>query len=158
MFQKCQWCSLLSLKYLRLNAEWWGIISLCSSLLTMSQINEIFYKHGVIYISQGNSVRFLAHLIWKLKWGFLIAGCQSSVYPSVNFYIFDFFSRTAGPILTRLGTNHPWVKGIHVCSKKVDNPSPRGDDSKRVKIHWKFLKIFFRTSRPNWIKLRTNYH
>jgi hypothetical protein len=23
-----------------------------------------------------------------------------------------FFSRTTVPILTRLGTNHPWVKGI----------------------------------------------
>jgi hypothetical protein len=28
------------------------------------------------------------------------------------------FSRTTWPILTRLGTNHPWVKGIQVCSKK----------------------------------------
>jgi hypothetical protein len=25
------------------------------------------------------------------------------------------FSRTTWPILTRLGTNHPWVKGIQVC-------------------------------------------
>jgi hypothetical protein len=30
-----------------------------------------------------------------------------SVRLSVNFYIFDFFSRTTGPILTKLGTNHP---------------------------------------------------
>jgi hypothetical protein len=37
-----------------------------------------------------------------------------------------FFSRTtSGLILTRLGTNHPWVKGIQVCSKKGDSPSPR---------------------------------
>jgi hypothetical protein len=34
-----------------------------------------------------------------------------SVRPSVNFYIFDFFSRTTGPILTKLGTNHPWGGG-----------------------------------------------
>jgi hypothetical protein len=27
---------------------------------------------------------------------------------SVNFYIFNFFSKTTGPILTRLGTDHPW--------------------------------------------------
>jgi hypothetical protein len=33
-----------------------------------------------------------------------------------------FFSRTTGPILTRLGTNHPWVKVIQICSKKGDNP------------------------------------
>jgi hypothetical protein len=31
-----------------------------------------------------------------------------SVCLSVNFYFFDFFSRTTGPILTKLDTNHPW--------------------------------------------------
>jgi hypothetical protein len=58
-----------------------------------------------------------------------------SVYPSINFYIFDFFSRTTGPILIKLGTNHPWGEGIQVCSNEGDCPSPRGDNSKRVKIH-----------------------
>jgi hypothetical protein len=57
-----------------------------------------------------------------------------SVRLSVNFYIFN-FSRTTGPILTRLGTNHPWVKGIQVCTKEGDSPSPRGNNSKRVKMH-----------------------
>jgi hypothetical protein len=46
-----------------------------------------------------------------------------------------FFYRTTGPILTRLDTNYPLVKGIQVCSKKGDNPSPRGDNSERVKTH-----------------------
>jgi hypothetical protein len=46
-----------------------------------------------------------------------------------------FFSRIIGPILTRFGTNYPWVKGIYICSKKGDSPSPRGDNSERVKIH-----------------------
>jgi hypothetical protein len=46
-----------------------------------------------------------------------------------------FSSRSTGPILTRLGTNHPWVKGIQVCSKEEGSPSPRGDNSGRVKIH-----------------------
>jgi hypothetical protein len=31
-----------------------------------------------------------------------------------------FFSRTTGPILTRLGTNHPWGKWIQVCSNEGD--------------------------------------
>jgi hypothetical protein len=57
-----------------------------------------------------------------------------SVRLSVNFYIFDFFSRTTGPILTRLGTIHPWGEGILNCSNEGDCPSPRGDNSKRVKI------------------------
>jgi hypothetical protein len=40
-------------------------------------------------------------------------------------------SRTTGPILTRLGANHPWEKGIQVCKNEGDCPSSRGDDSKR---------------------------
>jgi hypothetical protein len=28
------------------------------------------------------------------------------------------FSRTIGQILTRLGTNYTWVKGIQICSKR----------------------------------------
>lgn len=37
-----------------------------------------------------------------------------SVCPSVNFYIFNFYSRTNEPISTKLGTKHPLVKGIQV--------------------------------------------
>jgi hypothetical protein len=59
----------------------------------------------------------------------------SVVRLSVNFYIFDFFSRTTGPILTTLGTNHPWGKGILNCWNEEDCLSPKGDNSKRVKIH-----------------------
>jgi hypothetical protein len=35
------------------------------------------------------------------------------------------FSRTTMPSLTILGTNHPWVEGIQVCSNEGDKPSPR---------------------------------
>jgi hypothetical protein len=47
--------------------------------------------------------------------------------------------------------------GNRVCSNEGDSPFPRGDNSKRVKIRWKFLKIFSRTRKPNSIKLGTNY-
>jgi hypothetical protein len=43
----------------------------------------------------------------------------------LNIYIFDFF-RTTGPILTRLGTKHPWAKGIQIVQMK-DNPLPQGE-------------------------------
>jgi hypothetical protein len=59
-------------------------------------------------------------------------------------------------ILTRLGTNHLWGKGILNCSNEGDCPSPRGDNGKRVKV-LNFLKIFSRTSRPIFIKLGTNH-
>jgi hypothetical protein len=58
----------------------------------------------------------------------------SGICPSVNFYIFDLFSRTTGSILTRIGTNNPWGEGIQADSKG-DSPSPRGDNSEREKIH-----------------------
>jgi hypothetical protein len=48
-----------------------------------------------------------------------------------------FFSRTTGPILTILVTDHSYVKVIQICSNEGDNPSPRGDNSKRVKMHGK---------------------
>jgi hypothetical protein len=42
--------------------------------------------------------------------------------------------------------------------KEGQCPSPKRDNSERVKIHRKFLKIFFsRTCRPKSIKLGTNY-
>jgi hypothetical protein len=46
-----------------------------------------------------------------------------------------FFSRTTGPVLTRLGTNHPLRERIQVSLKEGDSSYPRGDNSKRVKIH-----------------------
>jgi hypothetical protein len=59
----------------------------------------------------------------------------SIVCLSVNFYIFNFFSRTTGPILTKLGTNHSWGEGFQVSSNEGDRLSPRGDNSERVKMH-----------------------
>jgi hypothetical protein len=45
------------------------------------------------------------------------------------------FFRTTGPIFSRLGTNHLGRKGIQVCSKEGDCPSPKVDNSGKVKIH-----------------------
>jgi hypothetical protein len=64
-------------------------------------------------------VLFKGKIIAKIGWGLLRI----------------FFSRTTGPSLTRLGTYHPWGKWIQVCSNETDCPSPRGGNSKRVKIH-----------------------
>jgi hypothetical protein len=67
-----------------------------------------------------------------------------------------FFSRTTGPILTRLGTNYPWRKRIQLSLKEGDSPFLRGDNCERVKIHRKFLEIFFRTCAKiiqTWYKL-----
>jgi hypothetical protein len=52
-----------------------------------------------------------------------------------------FFSRTTGPILTRLGINHRWEEGIQVCSNEGDCRSPRGDNSETQNSK-NTLKIF----------------
>jgi hypothetical protein len=54
-----------------------------------------------------------------------------------------------GPFSTKVGISYPWVKGIQNEGQAL---SPRKD--KRLKIHWKFLKIIFsRTRRSISIKL-----
>ena len=35
----------------------------------------------------------------------------------------------------KLGTKHPWVKDIQVCSNKEPRPYPREDDNKITKIY-----------------------
>jgi hypothetical protein len=45
------------------------------------------------------------------------------------------FSKTTVPILTRPIKNHPLGEGIQVCSNEEGCPSPRGDNSERVKVH-----------------------
>ena len=119
-------------------------------------IYQYFFNINAVDNQYFKMMRFF---VLSSKRAFLIAFCPSSVRLSVyKLYIFDFFSRTAGPILTKLSTNHHWEEGIQVCSNEEDCSSPRGDNSKRVKIHWKFLKIFFsRTSRPNSTKLGTHH-
>jgi hypothetical protein len=77
-----------------------------------------------------------------------------SVRLSVNFYIFNFFSRTTGPILTILGTNHLWREG-NLNFQMKGKTLAQGEII--AKMNWTFLKIFSRTNTPISIKLGTNY-
>ena len=45
------------------------------------------------------------------------------------------FSRTTRPISTKLGTKHPWVKGIQVYSNEGAHTFPRGNNYEIEKIH-----------------------
>jgi hypothetical protein len=117
-------------------------------------------KYIVIY-SMGGTLPlrsvgiFLAHLRWKLKWALLIACCPSSVCQLLHFRLLQ--NHWAN-------FNQTWHKsslgeggGDAKLFNEGDCPSQRGDNHKRVKIHWKFLKIFSGTSRPISIKLGTNH-
>ena len=59
----------------------------------------------------------LAHLSQRLKWAIVIAHRPSSVCrrPSVNFHIFDFFSRTAWWILMKLGRDEVLMVPYKCC-------------------------------------------
>jgi hypothetical protein len=71
----------------------------------------------------------------------------------VNFYIFDFFSRTTRPILTRLGTIHSWGEGIQFCSNEGDHLSLKGDNSKRVKnMEFKKKNLLLQNHKASWYK------
>ena len=119
------------------------------------------YLQNIINVEKKNTCvyprsEFLAHLNRRFKWAILIAFCPWSVRLSVcplTFHIFDFFSRTAGPNSTKLGTHHPWVKGLQVCSNEGPGLLQRGDNHENAKIGWCHLKIFFsRTTGPGWAR------
>jgi hypothetical protein len=54
-----------------------------------------------------------------------------------------FFSRTSRPISIKLGTNHPWLKGIQNYTNKGPGPLQRGDNHKNATMGWGHLKTFF---------------
>jgi hypothetical protein len=75
---------------------------------------KITNKDRLIPFSIGNEkgifIGFFVHLVFsstELKAQVSFSDRPLSVRLSVNFFIFDFFSRTTGLILTRLGINHP---------------------------------------------------
>ena len=69
------------------------------------------------------------------------------------------FSKTTEPSSTIIGTKHPWVKGIQVCSNEGLRSFPRGDNYEIAKIHWRIWKIFFsKTTEPISTKLGTMHH
>ena len=75
----------------------------------------------------------------------------------INSQLLKIFSRTTGPISTKLGTKYPWVKGIQVCSNEGPRPFQRGDNWEIIKINRQLLKIFSRTNGPFSNKLGTKY-
>jgi hypothetical protein len=50
------------------------------------------------------------------------------------FILTKIFSRTSRLISIKLGTKHPWVKGIPIFSNKGPGPLHRGDNHKNANI------------------------
>lgn len=83
---------------------------------------------------------FTSHELFWLEYVCCLS--TSSLSESLTFHIFNFFSRTAGPISTNLSSNHHWVKGVQVCSKKGHA------FFKRIIMYdyWTFVDIFQNSS------------
>ncbi|XP_055998471.1 uncharacterized protein LOC125683191 isoform X1 [Ostrea edulis] len=72
----------------------------------------------------------LAHLSPRCRRAFLIKICPLLLALLLTFHIFIFLSRTTWSISIKLGTDHPFVKGIQVCSNEGPCPLQRGDNYK----------------------------
>ena len=111
-----------------------GLWSLAHGSITMGQC--VAYIHDptttLTFELNINLIWFLTVLrVWATA--FLIKICPLSVVivvvvVVVNFSHFD--------LSTKLGTKHPWVKGIQVCSNEGPRPIPRRDNYEIAKIHW----------------------
>ena len=69
------------------------------------------------------------------------------------------FSRTTGPILTKLVTKYSWVKRFQICSNEEPHHFPRKDNTLIAKIYCQHQKIFFsRTTGQIQMKHSTKHH
>ena len=68
---------------------------------------------------------------------------------------FKIFSRTTGPISTKLSTKHPWMKGIQVSSNEGHCPFPKGDNYEIAKTLTKFKNLLLKN---HWANLNQTWH
>ena len=66
-----------------------------------------------------------------------------------------FFLGTTWPILTKLGTKHSWVKGIHICPNEEPRPFSKEDNYEIAKMRSR--KIFSKITGPISTKLGTKH-
>ena len=89
-----------------------------ATVLENQQINQHFPPLSISPVIKFHWNRMFMWASWaqcssELFWSKFV-GCVVVIVVVVNFHIFIFFSRTTGSISTKLGTKHPWVKGIQI--------------------------------------------
>ena len=95
--------------------------------LFISPANKVWFKNSKSLLSI--LLFFLVHLSRRLKCTIVITRCPSSVRrlssvrPSLTFHIFDFFSETAGQILTKLDRKQVLSVLYQVCVFHADRKS-----------------------------------
>ena len=105
---------------------------------------------------------FLAHLSRRLKWANVIAHRPSSVRPSVrpssslssvNFHIFNFFSRTAWWILMKLGRDEVLMVSYKCCCFSARSAQGRIQGGAKIGHGGPLLQ---ETSSSDWKATATN--
>jgi hypothetical protein len=102
------------------------------------------------------NILFLAHLSWKLKWAFLIYSLVVHHLSLCELLYFRLLLQSHWANFNQTWHKSSFGGGDSKLFKWKDFSCPRGNNSKRVKIQWKFLKIS-RTRRPILLKLGTNH-
>ena len=104
-------------------------------------------------------VRF--HHIWDTALKMIQVCSNERSFPlskGDNSFILNIHWRHALTISTKLGTEHPWVKGIKNLENEDFALLPRGGNSNKLKIYWKLVEnIFSRTAGPISIIRATKY-
>ena len=147
----------------------------CDLFIEYIIVSLVFHKAATVFTAWWwyivpNSL-FIHHYVW-LPGGYSLArkwenacilnsideehfsNCLSSVC-LLPIYIFIFFCRTTGPIILKLGTKHPWMNGIGVCSNK--GPTQVEIITKLQKFIDKIFKIFSRIIWPKLTKIGTKH-
>ena len=105
-------------------------------------------------IQKCSSILILFFKLYTLGSG---ACCPSPVCMSIRLsvcklHIPIFFSRTTGPVSTKLGTKHPWpwVKGIQVCSNEGPRSLLMRVNNEILDALETFRKILLQNHRTNF--------
>ena len=126
----------------------WAFLIACCPSSFCPPVCKLFTYSSSSPEPPGQFLPNLAHSIlgW---WGFKFvqmkdhALFQGEIITKIHWRNLKIFLRTTGPISTKLGTKHPWVKGIQVRTNEGPRPFQRGDNYKTAKIHWRNIEIFF---------------
>ena len=102
-----------------------------------------YHLFCMLTTTQADKQPNILHLSYKQGFKLLYTGPRTPSFSdhqlSVRLYIniSIIFSSITGPITvtTKLGTKHPWAKGIQVCSNEGPRPFPRGDNNEIGNMH-----------------------
>ena len=103
----------LRLDFALQNTYYW--LSVCLSVCLSFQVFIHIFTHINFFriTDSSSTILYIKNWIWfKFVQMKCHALCQREIIATFWKYIDDFFSRITGSISTKLGTEHPWVKGI----------------------------------------------